>query len=443
MTGAPREVLTRIPLLAGLEPSAEELVRKSVAYESLPSEMEVIRAGGEGSRLIFLLSGELAVLRDGRVVTLLDAPRSVGLVSLVDRGRRSASVKTLTPVEIASIDRDCFDKLLETSPTFARHVLRELAHETRGLYDAQFDMLESFDDFFESPNARLIPGPYEFPPFPMSLFIMEDDPRRLEALLPPGLRPIPGLGGRYLLSFSFISGGRSAHPQAAGRVFAYQEATPFIPCVDSLFRPGVYTPEVYPDAYLAIALGREIYGFPKRFGRVTLGDRHVELFVGNRLLLQARWDAERSVEAAPYAEALLGSVSPLGALPQPLGGLAGHLFALANREVVLAHGPQVRVFVRKQIPAANSIGERTLQVDQLVEVPFRLHPMSEFTLLENPALRFFDPTFFVGGECVAAFRCRLGFTLGAGQVRRDYLPEDLGASAGLLGRVRSQLRRFL
>ena len=301
-------------------------------------------------------------------------------------------------------------------------MIRFLAGTVREMYDRDFDMLLSFDDIFESPNAQLLPGPYEFQPFPALFFVLESNAEKLADLLPPGLSLVPGMRDRLLIVCSFVERCTSRAPGSSGRWFSYQETTPFIPCVADNGRPGLYTPELYPDAYLPIILGREIYGFPKRFGRTVKRKNGVDLWLGDRSVMRARWNARRAVGSTAFGSHIMSALSPLGSLSAVFGPLAGVAFSAMNNATVAAAAPSPVVFVRRQLLSERSRSERILRIDELVEVPIQLDQFSEFELLDVPSVTFPDPSFFLSGTCIAAGAARMGFNLGSGRVRRDYMP---------------------
>src|SRR5262249_7916547 len=150
------------------------------------------------------------------------------------------------------------------------------------------------DDFFDPPNARLVPGPYRFSPMRLVLHVVETERAALAALLPRGLHLLPGLGGRYLVVFGDFHRCVTQHARGDGRVFSYRETTPFIPCA-GFGRVGAFIPELYPDSYMAILLGREIYGFPKRLGRTTVRGDGVDVIVDHARLMRARWSRPTSL----------------------------------------------------------------------------------------------------------------------------------------------------
>jgi hypothetical protein len=110
--------LTRVGLLSGLPGEhlarlAERLEREDVA----PGET-VVREGERGDRFYVVLSGLMSVTQEDRGERRLLRPGDTfGEVALAMNVPRTASVRALVPVVVASCDRATFDELLR--PLFA------------------------------------------------------------------------------------------------------------------------------------------------------------------------------------------------------------------------------------------------------------------------------------------------------------------------------------
>jgi hypothetical protein len=443
---AAADALTPYPLFAGMEdgPARQRLIA-ALRPSQHPAGSVLVEENADAAELILLVRGEVEVRRQGRLLTVLEAPGLVGLLAILDAGTRSATVQAVADVDVLALSRVELELAFASSAVLRQNLVRYLAGTVRELYDREFDMLLSFDDIFESPNAQLLPGPYEFEPFPAMFFVLACDAEKHARLLPPGLSLVPGMRDRMLVVCSFIERCTSTAPGSSGRWFSYQETTPFIPCVADGGRPGLYTPELYPDAYLPIILGREVYGFPKRFGRTVKRNNGVDLWLGDRSVMRARWNVRREVGSSAFGSHLLTALSPCGPFASLLGPLAGAAFTAMNGATLGAAAPSPVVFVRRQLLSERSREKRILRIDELVEVPIRLDRFSEFAILDNAAITFPDPSFFLSGTCLAAASARMGFQLGGGRVRRSYMPTAAHAggespAATMLGWLKDALR---
>jgi ATP-binding cassette subfamily B protein len=116
--GATQHELSRIGLLATL--SGETLARlaQRMEREDIPAGGGVVVEGEEGDRFYVVLSGMLSVSQQTRGAQSVLRPGDYfGEVALAMDIPRTASVRALTPVTVASCDRATFDEFVR--PLFA------------------------------------------------------------------------------------------------------------------------------------------------------------------------------------------------------------------------------------------------------------------------------------------------------------------------------------
>ena len=116
--GATQHELSRIGLLATLAGETLARLAQRMTREEIPAGAGVVEEGEDGERFYVVLSGMLAVSQRTR------GPQSVlrpgdyfGEVALAMHMPRTASVRALTPVTVASCDRETFDEFVR--PLFA------------------------------------------------------------------------------------------------------------------------------------------------------------------------------------------------------------------------------------------------------------------------------------------------------------------------------------
>jgi CRP-like cAMP-binding protein len=109
--------------------SDEGLARISACSARLDAEpgQVIAMSGDRGSGMYILLDGSVAVELRGATIDLGPGDFFGELALLVDAGARVARVRATTPVRCLSIPREDFLRLVETEPSFALHLLRELA----------------------------------------------------------------------------------------------------------------------------------------------------------------------------------------------------------------------------------------------------------------------------------------------------------------------------
>ena len=88
----------------------------SVCREHLHTDEMVFDQGDFGDKVFVIVSGEADVLRDGESVATLKAGDVFGEMALISSRPRSAAIRARTPLDLISISRDAFDKLVAHLP---------------------------------------------------------------------------------------------------------------------------------------------------------------------------------------------------------------------------------------------------------------------------------------------------------------------------------------
>ncbi len=353
-------------------------------------------------RLWVLSEGEVMVYRSGRPVDLWSAPHPLDLAGTVV-GERSARFVAATKVRVRGVD---------VSAPGSSLTLEALAEETAALWGrVDTDARRDEDTFL--PNVVPVPGPWWFRKVRGIAIVVQGDAARLQRSLPPGVHLLPGSGGRYSLVISRLEDAGSLDPRDSRR-FLYHEVAPFLPVWSARTGPAVFVPEMYPDAWMAGVIGREIHGFPKRAGRIGFHDDGADLIVDQRLALRVRW--RRLPECSPGA-AMAGMSALLGT-PRPL--VRGMKWMVDRIHSSGRMG--FPVLLRKRIPAPSTSG-RTFEVDELVRVPFGLDPIVRAEPLDVRAAEIGSRASREGvlhGDVVGGYAIETGFRFGPGKVVRRY-----------------------
>lgn len=101
-------LLRRLRLFAPVAaPAVESAARRLVAIEVAAGE-PVIREGEVGDRFYVIVSGEVAVSREGREIRTLGPGESFGEIALLRSVPRTASVTAVSAVDLRALDRDDF-----------------------------------------------------------------------------------------------------------------------------------------------------------------------------------------------------------------------------------------------------------------------------------------------------------------------------------------------
>ncbi len=214
-----------------------------------------------------------------------------------------------------------FDALLSSSAE-ARELMALCLEAELGNLQAQLDRYRGrLKDNFLSPNANMPTGSYHLPENHSWIFLMDatDQPdSAFEQHLPPDIGHYPF----YLVVFSQLNRGyaegnpqvRADYAETARMMYCYKkhDLLPLDPLHPLLF----LAPELHPDNYQAIALGRELFGLPKRYGRTVIDHARgfAELEVEGRRALRMRW-----LSTAQAGPADLGVLLPRDELLAHLG----------------------------------------------------------------------------------------------------------------------------
>ena len=119
--------LRRIPLFAGLDDSALELIARTATEFEVGAGHVLIEPGQEGAGMFVLEEGTVQVELPGGRTIRRGPGEFFGELAILARGVRSARVQAITLVRCLAISRADFSKLLEREPRIALAMLPVLA----------------------------------------------------------------------------------------------------------------------------------------------------------------------------------------------------------------------------------------------------------------------------------------------------------------------------
>jgi CRP-like cAMP-binding protein len=131
------ELLSRHPLLAGLDRAQLDVLSRLGELESYSPDEEVVREGSLGDALYLVLSGRVGVFTgDGaRPLATLEPGEFFGEMSLVEPALRSATVRAAEALEVFRLPHVAVVRLFETDPALMNriliHVVRALSQRLR------------------------------------------------------------------------------------------------------------------------------------------------------------------------------------------------------------------------------------------------------------------------------------------------------------------------
>ncbi|HYQ02435.1 MAG TPA: Crp/Fnr family transcriptional regulator [Polyangiaceae bacterium] len=145
----PLTLIAKIPLFASLEPEVRKPLAALIRVRSYAARQFVVWEGQPGGTLFLSLSGFFKAVTtgaDGRemILSVMGPGEVLGELSVLDGQPRSASVVTIEPGELASIDRPALLGLMNSSPELAVGLIEVLARRVRVL-TKRFEILSSQD----------------------------------------------------------------------------------------------------------------------------------------------------------------------------------------------------------------------------------------------------------------------------------------------------------
>ncbi len=130
------ELLARVPLLSGLEPGELERIAQVAIPRSFPKGARVFHEGDRSDACYVIRAGEVRVTRehpDGRAIALatLGPGELVGELAMLDGGVRSASVETLSEVDLLAVSAADMKRLLERNAQITAKLVVALTKRLR------------------------------------------------------------------------------------------------------------------------------------------------------------------------------------------------------------------------------------------------------------------------------------------------------------------------
>jgi len=123
--------LGKVPLFSGLsQRELDAIVRAGKEVEHREGHV-IARDGDRGIGFFLVLSGEARVSRGGKGLARLKPGDFFGEISLLDRGPRTATVTSTTPIRLLGVTAWVFRGLLTEYPSIAMKLLEVVAGRLR------------------------------------------------------------------------------------------------------------------------------------------------------------------------------------------------------------------------------------------------------------------------------------------------------------------------
>jgi CRP-like cAMP-binding protein len=110
------ELLRTVPLFQGMTESAIAAIADLAEPAEFSPGDVLVRQGDPGETLLVIVAGGAAVNQNGIVLRQLASGDFLGEISLIDGGRRTATVTAVDAIHALVVDRAGFDRLMNEHP---------------------------------------------------------------------------------------------------------------------------------------------------------------------------------------------------------------------------------------------------------------------------------------------------------------------------------------
>lgn len=128
--------LKSIPMFGELDVFTLQQIQKISSYKKIPSGQTVITEGEEGTSLFIVIDGRVGIYKGEKRINEIGAGGLLGEMAIIEKQRRSATVKTLTETSFLIIEGDDFIRLLERNSSISGSVIKTLAGRIRKMLEA-------------------------------------------------------------------------------------------------------------------------------------------------------------------------------------------------------------------------------------------------------------------------------------------------------------------
>jgi len=127
------EILKNIPFFAELSDEDLQAVIEKIEMQYFAPETVLFNEGDEGDMMYVIKRGQVQVIRNNAILAVLSEGQFFGEMALVSDEPRNAAVKTVTELEVLTLKKDDFKRLLETNPSIASIVSYEVVKRANAI----------------------------------------------------------------------------------------------------------------------------------------------------------------------------------------------------------------------------------------------------------------------------------------------------------------------
>ena len=127
------DLIASVALFRGLGRRELEAIAKLVDEVDVPAGKVLMRQGESGSEMFIIAAGRFTIERNGHVLRDVGPGTSIGDISLISEGPRTATVTAAEASVILLAGHREFHTLMDEHPTIRMHILEGLATKVRFL----------------------------------------------------------------------------------------------------------------------------------------------------------------------------------------------------------------------------------------------------------------------------------------------------------------------
>jgi len=128
-----KEILQNIPFFAELTEEDLQAIIDKIQMQYFDADHVIFNEGDFGDVMYVIKRGQVQVIRNNTILAVLKDGQFFGEMALVSDEPRNATIKTVTDLEVLTLDKDDFKRLLETNPSIASIVSYEVVKRANAI----------------------------------------------------------------------------------------------------------------------------------------------------------------------------------------------------------------------------------------------------------------------------------------------------------------------
>ena len=127
------QILKNIPFFNDLGDSDLNMIAEKVQMEYFPADHIIFKEGDSGEKMYVIKRGQVQVIRENTILAVLKENNFFGEMALVSDEPRNATIKTVTDLEVLTLNQYDFKRLLETNRNMASVVSYEVVKRSNSI----------------------------------------------------------------------------------------------------------------------------------------------------------------------------------------------------------------------------------------------------------------------------------------------------------------------